>query len=230
MFKQERHQKIIEILNEKTYISVNKLSNLLYVSLPTIRRDLSELEKKGMIVRNHGGAMSLTPGKQQIPLNFRSSYKTSEKHAMCKKAAKLISDGDIIYIDISSSTSYIPEYITAKNVTVVTNGLPVAMQLMKQNIKTYFLGGELSPNSLGTSGKFAETEASQFNFDLAFFSTYGINNQGMIVDTYFSETMLKKEIFKNCKKKVFLYDTAKKNLDAPYNVVPLDQIEVLITP
>ncbi len=229
MLKSERQQKILDIVNENSYVSVNKLSKILYASLPTIRRDLSELEAKGVIKRNHGGAVHITEGSVLLPLEFRSRHDTHEKIEMCKKAAKLISNGDVIYIDASTSTMYIADFISAKDVTVITNGMPIATLLAKKGIKTYFTGGEVSPNSMGCSGKFAEAIASSFNYNLAFFSAYGVNEREVIVDPSLPEILLRKEVFKNCEKTVFLYVKSKENLTAPYNLAHLSDIDIVIT-
>ncbi len=229
MLKKERQQKILDIVNENNYVSVKKLSKLLFASLPTIRRDLSELEEKGVIKRNHGGAARIAEGSVLLPLEFRSRHDTHEKIEMCKKAAKLISDGDVIYIDASTSTMYIAEFITAKDVTVITNGMPIATLLAKRGIKTYLTGGEVFPNSMGCSGTFAESMVSNFNYNLAFFSAYGVNEKGVIVDPALPEISLRKAVFQNCKKTVFLYVKSKENLTAPYNLAHIDEIDVVIT-
>ncbi len=229
MLKQERQQQILKILEEKNFASVNLLSKMLYASLPTIRRDLTEMEKNGMIVRNHGGAMRIAEGAYQIPLDFRTGQNTHEKLEMCKKAARLISDGDTIFIDASTSAMFIPDFITAQNVTVVTNGMPIAMLLCKKGIKTYFAGGEVSQFCMGCVGEFAMNIISSFHFNMAFFSSYGVTEKGMVVDTSLSEVLMRKEAFKNCKKKVFLYTKNKENLSAPYNLIPLDEIDIIIS-
>ncbi len=229
MLKSERQQRILDIVNESNYVSATKLSKTLFASLPTIRRDLSELEKEGVIKRNHGGAMRITEGSFPLPLEFRSGHNIHEKIEMCKKAAKLISDGDVIFIDASTSTMYIADYITAKDVTVVTNGMPIAMLLVKKGIKTFFTGGEVFSNSMGCNGKFAENLAQSFNYNLAFFSAYGVNERGMIVDPVLTEISLRKEVFKTSEKIVFLYVKSKENLTAPYNLVPIDDIDIVIT-
>ncbi len=229
MYKQERQQKILKILEERKYASVALLGKLLYASLPTIRRDLAELEQKGMIVKNHGGAMHAVEGTYQIPWDFRSGHNMQEKLEMCKRAAKLISDGDTVYIDASTSAINMADFITAQNVTVVTNGMPLAMLLCKKNIKTYLVGGEVSPFCMGSIGELAREMLSLFHFNLVFFSSYGVNEAGMIVDTSLSEVLMRKEAFKACDKKVFLYTKSKANLSAPYNLLPLDEIDVVIS-
>ncbi len=229
MLKKERHQKILDIIKEKKFVTVNALSKTLFVSLPTIRRDLSELHNQGMIIRNHGGAMILSEGTYQIPLDFRNNYNTQKKLDMCRKAAKLISNGDVVFVDASTSTMHIADFITANNITVVTNGMPIAILLAKKNIKTIFVGGEVLPVSLGCGGELSKHIVSAFNYNLAFFSSYGINSNGMIVDTSLVETNLRKEVFKNCQKKVFLYTKDKERLTAPYNLISINDVDTIIS-
>ncbi len=229
MLKSERQQKILDIVNASNYVSVNKLSKKLFASLPTIRRDLSELEAKGVIKRNHGGAMRIADGSVLLPLEFRSGHDTHDKIELCKKAAKLISNGDVIFIDASTSTMYIADFITAEDVTAVTNGMPIATLLAKKGVKTYFTGGEVFPNSMGCSGRFAESTALNFNYNLAFFSAYGVNAKGVIVDPSLSEISLRKEVFKNTEKTVFIYVKSKENLTAPYNLAHIDDVDIVIT-
>ena len=92
MLKKERQQKILDIIKEKQYASVSTLSKLLYASLPTIRRDLTELQKNGLITRSHGGAMILSDGSYQIPLDFRIGRNTHEKIEIIEPLRDLFKD------------------------------------------------------------------------------------------------------------------------------------------
>ncbi len=228
MFKEERQQEILKLLNEKTFISVNKLSKLLYISLPTVRRDLAELERQGLVVRNHGGAMKLEAGTYNIPLQFRSNYKTSEKLDLCKSAAKLLNNGDVIFADASTSVVHMADYITAKDITVVTNGLTTAMRFIQHGIKTILTGGDIDESSLCCVGRETEKFISEFNFNFVFFSSYGVNDKGMIVDTDRAAIGVRRVAFANCRQKVFLYTADKENLSAPYNLIPLDEVDIVI--
>ena len=75
MLKNERQERILELIDEHRYVTAQQLSRLLYVSLPTVRRDLAELQQQGLILRNHGGAKMAGEGTVEIPLSFRNSYK-----------------------------------------------------------------------------------------------------------------------------------------------------------
>jgi len=128
MIKDERYEEILKILDEEKYISAQELAKRLYVSLPTIRRDLSLLHKRGQIVRSHGGAKIIEAGSVVAPLNFRKTVNSNKKRLLCKAAAQMINEKDIIFIDSSTTTLQMAEFIDSKSmVTVVTNGIKFKM-------------------------------------------------------------------------------------------------------
>ena len=230
MLKDERYNKILEILENEKYISAKDLSKRLFVSMPTIRRDLSELQKKNLLLRSHGGAKKINAEHIVMPLDFRKTVNSQEKKRLSKAASKLINDNDIVFIDASTTVLQIAEFLSDKNqVTVITNGIPLAMLLSKKGIKTYCTGGEIQGNSLAYAGSFAEEFIRKFNIDIAFFSCHGINDKGMIIDTSLSETQFRKALINQSKKSVFLCDSKKFNLSAPYNLIPLKDVDYIIT-
>lgn len=85
MLKEERYDKILEILNENTYVDAHTLSEKLYVSMPTIRRDLSYLSGKNLIIRSHGGAKKVSTDRIVMPLNYRKTLNSAEKNKLQKK-------------------------------------------------------------------------------------------------------------------------------------------------
>lgn len=230
MLKEERYDKILQIISEEKYTLAESLSKRLFVSLPTIRRDLSELQKRGLILRSHGGAKKIDTDHTVLPLDFRKTVNFSEKRRLCEKASSLINDNDIIFIDASSTTMQIIDFISdKKSITVVTNSLLLSIELHKKHVKTFCTGGETLNHSLGFAGTYAEDFIDNFNFDITFFSCYGINDNGMIVDASLPETSLRKAVLKRSNKKVFLCDHTKFNVKAPFNVTAIDKVDYIIT-
>lgn len=230
MLKEERYDKILEIVEEKNYVSTNELSKLLYVSLPTIRRDLTELHRRKLILRHFGGAKKISAEHTVSPVDFRKSVNIAEKREICKIAASYVGDNDIIFIDASTTAMQMAEFLSEKKqITVITNGIPLATRLVKAGIKTYATGGEMVENSLAYAGSFSEEFVRKFNIDTAFFSSYGVDESGMIVDTSLPETQLRKAVISQAKKSVFLCDKSKISLAAPYNLIHKDNIDVFIT-
>ena len=107
MYTLERHEEIMNLLENKKSISVVKLAELLHVSLPTIRRDLSILEEHGKVHRTHGGVVLRRTSEAEIPLMFREDQNSHAKQIIAQKAAPLIHDGDVIFLDASSTVSFL---------------------------------------------------------------------------------------------------------------------------
>lgn len=230
MLKEERQERILEILQEENYITANKLAKTLYASLPTIRRDLNELARKELIIRNHGGAKKIDSEKAVMPVEFRKTINYKEKRKLCEKACSLIKDNYLIFIDASTTTLQMTEFLTASSqITVVTNSILVSSILTKKGIKNFLTGGEMQQNSMCYAGIFAENFIRQFNFNLVFFSCHGVDENNNIVDTSLTETSLRRTLLSLSDKSVFLCDKTKFGAKASYNLTNLNEIDIIIT-
>lgn len=230
MLKEERYDQILAILEKEKYASAQKLSKQLYVSLPTIRRDLGELRRRGKIIRSHGGAKIVEAENIVAPLDFRKTVHAAEKRALCRRAAEMVKDYNIIFIDASTTTLQMADFLgDKKGITVITNGIPLATLLVQKGIKTYCTGGEIFENSLAHFGSFAEEFIQRFNIDILFFSCHGVNENGMLTDPSLPETQIRKVAIHQSKKTVFLCDETKFSLSTPYNLVSIQTIDHIIT-
>ncbi|MBE6642984.1 MAG: DeoR/GlpR transcriptional regulator [Ruminococcaceae bacterium] len=230
MLKEERYDKILGILEEEQYISAIKLSRMLYVSLPTVRRDLAELARRNQIIRSHGGAKKIQAEHIVSPLNFRKTVHASEKRSLCRRAAEMVNDNEIIFIDSSTTTLQMADFLSEKKgIIVITNGISIAAVLAKKGIKTYCTGGEIFENSLAHFGSFAEEFIERFNIDTLFFSCHGITEKGMLTDPSLPETQIRRVAIKQSKKIVFLCDDTKLDVSTPYNLAPIQTVDHVIT-
>lgn len=230
MLKEERYDKILSILEEEKYISAQKLSEILFVSLPTIRRDLAELDRRNQIIRSHGGAKAIEPEHIVTPLNFRKTVNSLQKRKLCQAAANLANDNEIIFIDASTTTLQMADFLSnKKNITVITNGISLATLLVQKGIKTYCTGGEIFQNSLAHFGSFTEDFIRRFNIDAMFFSCHGVNDSGMLTDPSLPETQIRRVAINQSKKTVFLCDKTKFSLSTPYNLMPIQNIDYIVT-
>lgn len=228
--KSERQENILEILKEKRFATVEYLAKTLFSSAPTIRRDLNEMEEKGFVKRSHGGAMIADSENSPIPIDFRNRKNIYEKIGICKKAAQLIKENSVIFIDGSTTTLHLADCVPGdKNITVVTNSLLICARLCERNIITHCTGGVLVPSSKAFVGQRAENVIRDFCFDTCFFSASALNDQGKITDYSDMETSLRKVMLENSKTKVFMCDHSKFNKTSSYNVTDLDNIDYLIT-
>ena len=226
--KEERQRKILDLLSDGRYASVEALSHALYVSMPTIRRDLTAMQEAGLVVRSHGGVVRRS-GSDAVPLSFRAEVNSGEKLRLAKAASQLLFDGCVVFVDESSTTLHIidqmPRY---KDIVVVTNSMSVLNQLYKYKIKAYCLGGEFSRDTVSFYGRDAEEMLSHFAIDLMFFSSSGLDSRGWIVDYSQEANSLRRHVLKQAEKTVFLCDSSKFGKRAAYALAPLRDMDYAV--
>lgn len=229
MYNLERQEQIMKILETSKSISVTKLAQLLYVSQPTIRRDLSVLEEQGKVQRTHGGVVLRKVSDAEIPLMFREDQNNSSKKAIAQKAAQYITDGNVIFLDASSTVSYlIPHLEKFHDIIVVTNSPKTSMKLGERKIKNYCTGGLLLMHSVAFVGSEAEKFIANINADVFFFSSRGYMKNGMITDSSEMEVNVKKAMLKNANKSYYLCDSSKENRKYAFNICGVKDIEDII--
>lgn len=230
MLKEERFQLLLKILEEKEFCTVAYLSAQLNVSMPTIRRDLTELANRNLIIRSHGGAMHIPREDVTSPVDFRKTTHYREKASLARTAVKLIPSNAVIFIDASTTAGSIIEHLKGRqDLIIITNSLITAAYLKNLGVRTYCLGGEVIGSSSAVGGALALETAASFNIDIMFFSATGINDRGFIVDTSEEETELRAELLKNAATSVFLCDASKYGKNATYNLASLGDVSYLIT-
>ncbi len=230
LLKEARYQEIVKLLNKEKSMSVEQIGRALYISLPTVRRDLNEMHKLGLAVRTHGGALAADDNSLGIPVDFRNSILSKEKQRLAQHAASLVKNGDVLFIDASTTVLHIVDHLKKyENIRVITNGIQAALLLRKYNIKTYCTGGILIEHSLAFGGRYAEELVAHFNIDIFFFSSYGINDKSWIVDYSELETDIRKDVLKHSDRSVFICDQSKFLRDSVFNLVPLRDINTIIT-
>ncbi len=219
MYSIERQSEILSLLEHNEELIVNDLALRFQVSKETIRRDLSELEKTGVLVRTHGGAVGsqLENGQKRFggeyPVNVRSIRQFKEKSLICKYAARFVRDGDILFLDNSSTTLYLLQHIPSQyHVTVVTNSLRLlheAAVLGNTNIQYYSLGGIFKLSNLSCYGNSTQEHARRYFPNTAFMSCAGIRKDGMLTDTSLEESETKQMMVQQATRVVLLADHTK---------------------
>jgi DeoR/GlpR family transcriptional regulator of sugar metabolism len=229
--KISQEKKILEILETQQYASVEELSAVLCVSTSTIRRSLEILQQKGLVTRTHGGVKINADNNFAPSFTFRIHQNTFEKKKIALSAIKLIKNGDIIFLDGSTSAFYIAEYLKEfENIRVITNGIDTLSLLSKNNILAYSTGGQVSSeNPSVLVGRYAEDMICNFHADIAFFSAQAMDNDGEIYDCFEDEIFLRRAMIKNAKTKVFLCDNTKIGKTSPYHLCSLKEINHIAT-
>lgn len=229
MLKNKRQLEIVEILKAEGFATVTSLAKRLFASLPTIRRDLTALETSGYVKRCHGGAM-IVDGGSGSPIHFRLEKRIQEKTNMCQVAAELISDGDVLFVDGSSTVFRISDYLSSrKKVTVVTNSHLATERFARAGASIYSTGGKLLYESFVFVGSTAESAVERYSADLLFFSVAAISEDGVLSDWSEEERDLRLKMVKNARCKVFLFDSGKIGKRFAFKLFPISELDYLIT-
>lgn len=230
MFNIERQNEILSVLEKSGSISVNELSRLLYVSPPTVRRDLDSLEHQGRVIRTHGGVVLRETAEREIPLIWREEQNNISKRKIAEKAVKYIKNGDVIFLDASSTVSYLIDlFRDFEDLIVITNSPKSSMRLGAANIKNYCTGGLLLNHSVAYVGSEAEKFVGNFNADVFFFSSRGYTENGNITDSSAEEASIKKAMMKNTERSFYLCDSSKLDKKYMYNICHTSDVEQIIT-
>ncbi|KGX85629.1 DeoR/GlpR family DNA-binding transcription regulator [Pontibacillus marinus] len=175
MLTPERHQIILNILNEKHTVKIQELVEATSSSESTIRRDLSQLEDQHLLRRVHGGASILHQTSEEPSIVEKSTKNLQEKQQIAKHAANLVREGDCIFLDAGTTTLEMIPFLKDKSITVVTNGLSHLNALSEQGMTAYVTGGYIKHKTGALIGNAAQLSLEGYYFDLAFLGTNGVD-------------------------------------------------------
>ena len=226
----ERQDMILNALLESDHMTTHELSAKLFVSVPTLRRDLTKLEQMGKIIRTHGGARLIKKSAdEKIPILLREQEQNDAKEIMARKAAELVRDGDIIMLDGSTSAcSLIPHLAEFKNLIVITSSAKSSFLLGRMGINTICTGGKMITRSLSYIGEDAENTIRRYNADIVFFSCRGLSMDGKLTDNSIEENSLRRIMLCHAKKRVLLCDSSKLGHTYLNNLCHLSEVDEII--
>jgi DeoR family fructose operon transcriptional repressor len=209
MLTPERHQVILQLLKEKNICEIQEIMELTSTSESTIRRDLSQLEDQKFLKRIHGGASRLQGKLQEPSMVEKSSKNLQEKRRIAQFAASLVEKGDCIYLDAGSTVIEMIEYLPAKNIVVVTNGLSHLTPLLHKGIPTYLIGGFAKPITNAFIGRGALVSLDLYRFDKCFMGVNGIHPQFGFTTPDQEEAMVKQKAISLSREAYVLADNSK---------------------
>jgi DeoR/GlpR family transcriptional regulator of sugar metabolism len=228
MLQLQRHNEIMRLLSDHKELTVKELCAQLYYSPATIRRDLAELEEKGLLKRSFGGAVLSDNFTDQFPLEIRAAQNLAQKKRICAKAAQLVESGDTIFIAGSTTTFFLAEYLRQiPNITVITNSPHMNIRLSEAHVKNLCAGGEMLPNSTVLVGSETERFIRGIRAAKFFFSARGYAN-GVISDSSKSERDIKITMLEQSQKSYFLYDRSKLDQVYPFCIAKDTDVTELI--
>ncbi|AWL13378.1 HTH-type transcriptional regulator GlpR [Saliniradius amylolyticus] len=224
---QQRRRAIVERLTEQGEVSVEELKNAFSTSEVTIRKDLTELENNGLLLRKYGGAVLLPKDAPELT----SKEVSKRKKTIAKAASALIQDHNRIVIDSGSTTgAMLPELNNKLGLVVMTNALHVANTLLElENEPTVLLtGGTWDRQSHSFQGKMAEQMLRAYNFDQAFLGAAGLDLERG--STTFNElTQLSKVMAEVARDVIVMAESDKLGRKIPNVELPWQAISTLVT-
>lgn len=227
MYQKERIDNILSTLKENGYVTVKYLTEALHYSNATINRDLNIMEGRKLIVRSYGGAELLE--SVSVPLEFRYHKAKLAKRRISKLAADMICDGDTVFIDGTTTSEGIGDFITdKKDITVITNNMALAAHLSEYGIKAVCTGGNVIEAPYMLDGNDAVHTILRYNTDKMFFSSGGVSDSGVIKSGTLSYSQIYDAALKNADKVYYLIDKSKYNIHLKYNLTDFSEIDTVI--
>ena len=217
MLTEERFAEILRMLGEEKSVTVQELTERLATSESTIRRDLTALAEKGLLVKVHGGATALEMDytTKDVEITSRMTQNVDEKSLIGKYAASLIEKEDFVYLDSGSSIAQMLKYMTGSGAVFVTNGIAHAQSLTKKGITVI--------------GSQAVEDLKKYNFTKGFFGTNGVDKKHGFTTPDPAEAMIKKAAMERCRTCYILADSSKIGQIAPVTFAKFDQAKLITT-
>lgn len=215
MLAQERNDYILQQLNAKGCVNVRCLSQELQVSEVTIRRNLEDMEKQGLLIRIHGGAKKnpktdILSKNDESRMLDRLQLHYEQKDLVCKKAAEFVKDGDCIFLDGGTSIFPMLQYLQHKKIKIVTHSTLIQEHFDSDVAELFAIGGKLIPEYKMAVGPIALATLHRFNFDYAFIGCAGIDLLRQKVYTAEMDTLaVKEEAMQLAQQKYLLIDSSK---------------------
>jgi DeoR family fructose operon transcriptional repressor len=213
MLAHERQEAIMEALKRRPTLTIHDLFSLIDASPATVRRDLAFLEKKGSLVRTHGGVVHSDHVSGEPTYDQRLRESPSSKMAIAETAAAMVPEGASVFVDSGTTCLEVGRILLGReDLAIFTNSSPLINIPFRRRARLVCLGGELREISRAMVGGFALEWLSKLHFDIAFLGGSGLSAEGVFT-TELSEAEIKRQAMARAKQKILLADGSK--WDAP---------------
>ncbi|MFO7171439.1 MAG: DeoR/GlpR family DNA-binding transcription regulator [Bacillota bacterium] len=231
MLPEERKRRIRQIVESGAAVTVGDLSKAFGVSESTIRRDLQELAREGLLERTRGGAVPISPTREEPSFSEKTVQNRAEKMAIARVAASLVPDGASVILDAGTTTLEIARLLKARrNLTVMTNAYTIAAELADApEIEVIVTGGTVRGNTLALVGPLAERALEEVNADILFLGTNGIDLERGLTTPSPAEASVKRRMIAAARKVVVVADHTKMRKVAFAAIAPLSSVHMIIS-
>ena len=231
LYRQERREKIIDLVEKQGRVSVATLSEQFGLSRATIRTDLEALVQLGLIVRTHGGAISSNHSNIEMSFDVRRRLRAAEKRRIGAAGAAMTEDGEAIALDASTTALAVANHIKGRReLTVITNGIFTALALIQTPGVTVLMpGGFLRRDSVSLIGVEGRDVLDKYNFQKGFFGAKGFTLQEGLTDVNRDEVAIKRDMVRRAKKVIAVVDSSKWGRVGFASFATVEQIDCVIT-
>lgn len=230
MFAEERKQRILATLHQKPAVRVTELERALCVSAASIRRDLADLERTGLLKRTHGGAISAQMAMIEPSLAEKEDQYQAEKAAIARLAVTLVKRGDTIFLDAGSTTRQIARELRHhQGVTVVTNALNIAWELASSELELVVTGGQVRRGILSQVGPLADHAIAAVHVDKLFLAANGIDLEKGVTTPNPVEAQTKRAMVERASEVILVADRSKFGRITFSRICGLDRVHRVIT-
>ncbi len=227
MIPELRQKKIIDMISDTDIITTETLTKLLNISPSTLRRDLLKLSKQEKIVLLHGGGIRLLPKITELSMTAKMGLHKDAKDKIAQKAVSLIEDGDVIYLDPSSTTYQMIPYLKEHRVTVITNSVSHIDELIYYKIPCIMVGGSIKAATNYCIGLIAENILKGFNFNKCFIGANGFSITSGITNHDINENVIKTLAVRQSCNPYFLMDSSKFNVVAMVKLANISDYPII---
>lgn len=226
----ERQQLLIRLLDRRGRVTVTQICREFDISEATARRDLEALAEQGLIQRVHGGAIPVRKAEPEQPILERSHEYGEEKTHIGRAAASLVDDGETVFLGSGTTVLEVAHHLDAREITVITNSLPVITHLaQKPNITLISLGGMLRDSELSFIGHITEQALAELRADKVIIGTRSISLEHGLTNDYVPETQTDRAIISIGRQVVVVADHSKWGTISTAFLAPLSSVHTLVT-
>lgn len=229
MITYERQVEILSYLRQHNCATFKELSDAVFASESSVRRDVRKLEAEGYVKQTYGGVVLASYVNEIVPLKLREKENTAVKDEIAHSAAQYIFDGATILMDGSSTVRRIIRHIDAyQNLKIITNNHLIFSDLTSGNATVYSTGGRFDRQNQIFLGSVAEESVRNITADILFFSSQAISREGEITDVSEEETALRRVMLSRAKKKIFLCDASKVGIQKTFKLCTKDDVDLIL--
>jgi DeoR family transcriptional regulator of aga operon len=231
MLMEERRQYILRLAQDNGRVLVEELSQMLGISSITIRKDLDQLQNRGVLQRTHGGAMLPNPGSLADPtLQEKERRFSVEKKRISEAAVKLVHEGQCILLDSGTTTTAVAKALKSlSSLTVITNAVNIASELNGTDFEVLLTGGSLRKNSFSLVGPLAEDMLQDMHADILFLGVDGFDVEAGLTTPNLMESRVNRAMVNSSSKVVAVCDSTKFGRRSLCKIVDASAIHHVIT-